>query len=146
MVMGQVWENSLAVALYRHYNSSFHTGNSCWCQEYGLTKIKSNMRMCTLVNLRAGLLHNKQSVIKMKSQLHRLLQWAAVHYLFMQGDTFTCMKLSLCNYEGWTFTPQTLSSHYLLIHRPCSTFQSTWAFRSSMAMCTSSPRGLTSSP
>lgn len=74
--------------------------------------------MCTLVNLRAGLLHSQQSVIKMKSQLHRLPQRAAIHYPLMQADTFTCIKLSLCNYAGWTFTPQTLSSHCLLKHRP----------------------------
>lgn len=102
--------------------------------------------MCTLVNLRAGLLHSQQSVIKMKSQLHRLAQQAAIHYPLMQADTFTCMKLSHCNYAGWTFTPQTLSSHCLLKHRPYSTSQCPPELPEQPRPCTSSPTGLTSSP
>lgn len=82
----------------------------------------------------------------MKSQLHRLPQRAALHYPLMQADTFTCMKLSLCNYAGWTFTPQTLSSHCLLKHRPYSTSQCPPELPEQPWPRTSSPTGLTSSP
>ena len=145
--MGQVRETH-SLYKHRHYNSSFHTGNWCWCQGYSLTKTKSKIHTCTLVNLRAGLLHNEQSVIKMKSQLHRLPQWAAVPNPFMEGVTFTHMELSPHNWEGWTLTPQTLSSHYVLIRTRTLLNLPMYprAFSSSMATCSSSPRGLASPP
>lgn len=77
----------------------------------------------------------------MKSQLHRLPQRVAIHYALMQVDTFTCMKLSLHNYAGWTFTPQTVSSHCLLKHRPYSTSNALQSFQSSAGHAPPHPQG-----
>lgn len=96
-----------------------------------------------IVNLRAGLLHNQQSVIKWNpsSTGYHNEQPFIIHSCRLTHlHAWNC---PLHNYAGWTFTPQTFSSHCLLKHRPYSTSQcppeQPWP-------CTSSPTGLTSSP
>lgn len=96
-----------------------------------------------IVNLRAGLLHNQQSVIKWNpsSTGYHNEQPFIIHSC--RPTHLHAWNCPLHNYAGWTFTPQTFSSHCLLKHRPYSTSQcppeQPWP-------CTSSPTGLTSSP